>query len=74
MRNRLVQYLDLPGGDPPGGAGTGAKSRKAMAAIAAGGRSVSFFDYDWEMERIEGAALDELRQDVAGTFGSPRFT
>lgn len=74
VRNRLVQYLDLPGGDPPGGAGTGARSRKAMAAIAADGRSVSFFDYDWEMERIEGAALDELRQDVAGTFGSPRFT
>ena len=54
-RNRLVQYLTLPGRGE-------AKDRRA--ALAAG-RAVSFFDYDWELERIPS-------RDASSLLGTPR--
>ena len=47
-RNRLVQYLTLPG--------LRADERDKRAALAAG-RAISFFDYDWTMERVSAAPL-----------------
>ena len=51
-RNRLVQYLALPGVETPS-AGQPSSSRARGLERLAAGRAVSFFDYDWVMEKIE---------------------
>ena len=47
-RNRLVQYLTLPGVP----SGVESRERAAKLARLADGRAVSFFDYDWVMEKV----------------------
>lgn len=49
-RNRLVQYLSLPGIDT---LDKGATKRSRGLERLAAGRAVSFFDYDWVMELVE---------------------
>ena len=49
VRNRLVEYLSLPGVPPKP---TASREARALERFAAG-RAVSFFDYDWLMERVD---------------------
>ena len=54
----LVEYLALPGiRTSPG------SSRAAARERLAGGRAVSFFDYDWIMEKLDDGEK--------GSLGSP---
>jgi hypothetical protein len=65
VRNRLVQYLELPRSAAGSTSSStprvrsrpnevAASGRDAEArAMLAGGRAVSFFDYNWKMERID---------------------
>lgn len=58
VRNRIAQYLSLPGLGPEADAGLRGK-RMEIAKIA-NGRAISFFDYDWELERIDDARSSAL--------------
>ena len=74
-RNRLVQYLSLPKEDgsdefyyasSPENVGDAESARAAKAReTLARGRAVSFFDYDWIMERAP--------EEEGGEFGTPRL-
>ena len=78
VRNRLVQYLTLPGVDDASGGddagreaamSMGSRSRRnqeARKALAAG-RAISFFDYDWVMRKdhVGGSLPDQ-------SFGTPK--
>ena len=55
-RNRLVQYLSLPGIEPPAGSSSRARALERLA----NGRAVSFFDYDWVMEKLDAGVLGQL--------------
>ena len=60
VRNRIAQYLSLPGlpqgvFPPEGRAGQ-------KLAVLANGQAVSFFDYDWELERANARLLGSGRR------------
>ena len=63
-RNRLVEYLSLPGIDASAGSDGGGSRARAQERLA-NGRAISFFDYDWVMEKVDdGTGI--------GFLGSPQ--
>ena len=57
-RNRLVQYLALPGVTSSGSLNS--SSRAAKLEGLADGRAISYFDYDWIMEKDLSSGLGQL--------------